>query len=115
MFYALRSRARETLEDVIDLLEDMALIDSRRALTTPDIGYHSTASAPSLRRATDTAMPTPNARPKTADGDAGNVKVVVRVRKFIKRGVLLSHTQSCISQQDMVLREGQNSTERRHV
>jgi len=45
--------------------------------------YHSTASAPSLRSKEPMEMLD---RPRTSDGDA-NVKVVVRVRKFIKRGV----------------------------
>ncbi|RXK34175.1 hypothetical protein BBD39_06195 [Arsenophonus endosymbiont of Bemisia tabaci Asia II 3] len=63
-----------------DELENMA----ERALTTPDLqNYQSTASAPSLRsRQPAEAMQ----RPQSSDGDAGNVKVVVRVRKFIKRG-----------------------------
>lgn len=46
--------------------------------------YHSTASAPSLRaREAIEDMQRPFTPP---DADAGNVKVVVRVRKFIKRG-----------------------------
>ncbi|GAB7351114.1 hypothetical protein MBLNU459_g1576t1 [Dothideomycetes sp. NU459] len=61
----------------------MASLDPRaiRALTTPDIPYTSTASAPSLR-AREAAVPLP---PSMANPDAGNVKVVVRVRKFVKR------------------------------
>ncbi|KAK0281551.1 hypothetical protein LTR35_000734 [Friedmanniomyces endolithicus] len=55
-----------------------------RALTTPDLAhYHSTASAPSLRsREPIAAMDRPFTPP---DSDGGNVKVVVRVRKFVKR------------------------------
>jgi hypothetical protein len=46
--------------------------------------YQSTASAPSLRSKEPMELMD---RPRTSDGDA-NVKVVVRVRKFIKRGLL---------------------------
>lgn len=92
MFYALRNRYLTVFQEVIDLLEGMAPVDLRaaRALTTPDIGasYQSTASAPSLR-AREATMPIPAMRPMSADGDSGNVKVVVRVRKFVKRGMLV--------------------------
>lgn len=44
--------------------------------------YQSNASAPSLRSKEPMELMD---RPRTSDGDA-NVKVVVRVRKFIKRG-----------------------------
>lgn len=67
--------------------DDMA---AKRALTTPDLqSYHSTASAPSLRSRdpADIIMQRPFTPP---DADAGNVKVVVRVRKFIKRGKAIS-------------------------
>lgn len=92
MFYALRYRYLTVYQEVIDLFQDMAPVDLRaaRALTTPDIQHQyqsSTASAPSLR-AREAAMPMPAMRPISADGDSGNVKVVVRVRKFIKRGKL---------------------------
>ncbi|KAJ9629644.1 hypothetical protein H2203_002025 [Taxawa tesnikishii (nom. ined.)] len=74
----------------------MALLDTRpyRALTTPDIGaYASTASTPSFRaRSPDIMAPRESTVREsimresiTGDGDGGNVKVVVRVRKFIKR------------------------------
>ena len=56
---------------------------------TPDLHtYHSTASAPSLRSRTPIERDTMESpRPFTPpDVDAGNVKVVVRVRKFVKRG-----------------------------
>lgn len=60
-------------------------IMAERALTTPDLqNYQSTASAPSLRGRQPAEM---MQRPQSSDGDAGNVKVVVRVRKFIKRGI----------------------------
>nr|OQO13835.1 hypothetical protein B0A51_17532 [Rachicladosporium sp. CCFEE 5018] len=56
-----------------------------RALTTPDMrSYHTTASAPSLRSRTPALEDMD--RPTTPGGsDAGNVKVVVRVRKFLRR------------------------------
>lgn len=63
------------------MLNEMA----HRALTTPDLQtYHSTASAPSLRSKEPVEI---MERPYTPlDGESGHVKVVVRVRKFIKRG-----------------------------
>lgn len=87
MYASLRLRSQETIAVVISLLEDMALVDPRgyRALTTPDpYSYTSTASTPSLRaREADF----PKIEPIMPDADGGNVKVVVRVRKFIKRGM----------------------------
>ena len=59
-------------------------IMAERPMTAPDQSlYQSTASAPSLRRKESMEIMD---RPRSSDGDA-NVKVVVRVRKFIKRGV----------------------------
>ncbi|KAK5137316.1 hypothetical protein LTR08_000286 [Meristemomyces frigidus] len=58
---------------------------AHRAMTTGDLpAYHSTASAPSLRSREPVEM---LERPFTPPdgGDGGNVKVVVRVRKFIRR------------------------------
>lgn len=63
---------------------DTAMADNR-SLTTPDLqNYQSTASAPSLRSKEPVEIMD---RPRSSDGDGGNVKVVVRVRKFIKRGM----------------------------
>ena len=57
---------------------------AERAHTTSELPtYQSTASAPSLRSREPMEILD---RPRSSDGDA-NVKVVVRVRKFIKRGV----------------------------
>ena len=87
MYTSLRLRSQQTVEDIILLLEEMAVLDSRthRAIATPARhSYISTASSPSLR-ARDSYMPSMDAsRPGTPD--AGNIKVVVRVRKFLKRG-----------------------------
>jgi len=55
---------------------------AERPSTTQD--YYSSASAPSLR-SKEPPMEMMD-RPRSSDGDA-NVKVVVRVRKFIKRGM----------------------------
>jgi hypothetical protein len=57
-------------------------IMAERPSTTQD--YYSSASAPNLR-SVQPAMEMMD-RPRSSDGDA-NVKVVVRVRKFIKRGM----------------------------
>ncbi|KAK4938346.1 hypothetical protein LTR28_009631, partial [Elasticomyces elasticus] len=85
MYHILRLRSKKAVEEVIALLENMALVDQRvhRALTAPDLPtYASTASSPSLRAREAMAAPM---EPILADPDGGNVKVVVRVRKFIKR------------------------------
>lgn len=87
MWTNLRARSLEAVEDVIQLLQDMALVDSRvyRALTTPDIPTHaSTASTAPFRARTPESAPRESII--MAGGDGGNVKVVVRVRKFLKRG-----------------------------
>lgn len=88
MFYALRTRYLNTIQEVFELLEDMAPMEMRtsRALSTTDFAYQSTASAPSLR-AREAIAPISTMRPMPSDGDSGNVKVVVRVRKFLKRGM----------------------------
>lgn len=89
MYAFLRLRSEHSLEEVCAQFAELTWIlptdMATRALTTPDLQhYHSTASAPSLRsREPVDVMERPFTPP---DGDAGNVKVVVRVRKFIKRG-----------------------------
>lgn len=89
MFYALRSRYLDTIQKVVGLFGEMVAVELRaqRALTTPDLAYQSSASAPSLR-AREATMPKPTMSSMSTDGDAGNVKVVVRVRKFVKRGTI---------------------------
>ncbi|KXL49154.1 hypothetical protein M433DRAFT_2626 [Acidomyces richmondensis BFW] len=58
-------------------------LHNARALTTPDMqSYVSNASTPSLRSREAIELERPYTPP---DGDGGNVKVVVRVRKFVKR------------------------------
>lgn len=99
MYPSLRLRSKASLEQLcedfdeftwkhrlnlalgIDGVEGMAY----RALNNAEgLGYHSTASSPSLR----SKEPVDMERPLTPmDGNAGNVKVVVRVRKFIRRGM----------------------------
>ncbi|GAB7357912.1 hypothetical protein MBLNU230_g0079t1 [Neophaeotheca triangularis] len=66
----------------------------KRALTTPDLhNYHSTASSPSMRaREPVTEEMQRPFTPPNADG--GNVKVVLRVRKFVKREI--EKNQACL-------------------
>lgn len=93
MYTSLRLRSQASLEHLCEAFsevtfERIALNDmAQRALTTSALGdYESTASAPSLRsRVPIEDMERPFTPP---DADAGHVKVVVRVRKFIKRGML---------------------------
>ncbi|SMR46547.1 unnamed protein product [Zymoseptoria tritici ST99CH_1E4] len=94
MFVHLRQRSQDILLELCDdfaaalfisapLLANAANAMANRAPTTSDLHtYHSTASSPSLRSRDAVDME----RPLTPiDGDGGNVKVVVRVRRFIKR------------------------------
>nr|POE62392.1 hypothetical protein CFP56_68766 [Quercus suber] len=89
MYISLRLRSQHALELLCTAAADCLALTmaSRAANTTAD--HHqflnTTASAPSLRSRTpvDIVMD----RPYTpTDGDGGNVKVVVRVRKFVRRG-----------------------------
>lgn len=94
MFAHLRLRSEASLEQLCEAFQDITLQQLVASLhatamahhrTQSDVHtYHSTASTPSLRsrQPTDT-MERPYTPP---DADAGNVKVVVRVRKFIRRG-----------------------------
>lgn len=102
MFAVLRLRSEIVLAETCSAFHDYCCnyflagttaleIMAERALTTPDLqNYHSTASAPSLRGREQTEIMD---RPRSSDGDA-NVKVVVRVRKFIKRGIAHFHLVS---------------------
>ena len=76
-----RHKSREALHHAFQILENMAL-DPRlyRSLTS---SFESSASAPSLRA----SEPATWMAPSHAADDAGNVKVVVRVRGFVKRGM----------------------------
>ncbi|KAK5027171.1 hypothetical protein LTR16_012220, partial [Cryomyces antarcticus] len=84
MYIHLRLKSRELITNLKTLLEDMAL-DSRtyRGLSPerPQL-YATSASAPSLRSRDSVVVPM---EPLPPVNDGGNVKVVVRVRKFIKR------------------------------
>jgi hypothetical protein len=103
MFASLRLRSEIALWETCDVFLDHcsllqfallvpaefakdAYIMAERPMTAPDQSlylHESTASAPSLRSKEPMELMD---RPRSSDGDA-NVKVVVRVRKFIKRGV----------------------------
>ncbi|KAK1823038.1 hypothetical protein LTR12_002564 [Friedmanniomyces endolithicus] len=94
MYTHLRRRSKHSLDELCEAFNAITVdytsglnadaMAHHRALTTPDLAhYHSTASAPSLRsREPIAAMDRPFTPP---DSDGGNVKVVVRVRKFVKR------------------------------
>lgn len=89
MYNSLRERSTQTLIETCAAFAEqnwtLPIDMATRALTTPDLqNYHSTASTPSMRSREPVDR---MERPFTpTDGDGGNVKVVVRVRKFIKRG-----------------------------
>lgn len=96
MYAVLRLRARQTVADVIELLEDMGAAEIANMRFLPSDGrqpYTSTASSPSMRAKEIDIMP--DSRPGSSDGGGGNVKVVVRVRKFLQRGMhYASYTES---------------------
>lgn len=93
MYTYLRLRSEASLKELCQAFDDyswerLVLNEmAHRALTTPDMRtYHSSASTPSLRSKEPVVEVLE--RPSTPMGDeGGNVKVVVRVRKFIKRGM----------------------------
>lgn len=88
-----RLRSKEVVHTVEELLEDMAL-DARvfRGISYEPpsrSAYESTASSPSLRAAHPEIIHEPPPPTLTmGDQDSANVKVVVRVRKFLKRGAV---------------------------
>ena len=92
MYTLLRLRSEASLEELCQAFEDYTwerMVSNEmanRALTTPDLHmYHSSASTPSLR--SKEPIVEVMERPFTpSEGEGGNVKVVVRVRKFVKRG-----------------------------
>jgi hypothetical protein len=84
MYASLQQRYQEVVEDCIDLLCE-AMAPARNAYdiraSSPMV---STASSPSLRSKTPVLVPATPQNGNMAPG--GNVKVVVRVRGFLKRG-----------------------------
>ncbi|KAF4553863.1 Kinesin heavy chain-like protein 3 [Elsinoe fawcettii] len=98
MYTFLRIRAQQTVLDVIEILEEMALteIAANRGLPSERYSYVSTASTPSMR-ARDADMV--DSRPSTPDG-GNSVKVVVRVRKFLQRE--LDRSAPCIVEMNPV-------------
>jgi hypothetical protein len=96
MFASLYLRSELALQEICDSFADDLPYRSlfpaatqnttmaERPSTTQD--YYSSASAPNLRSNMNQPAMEMMDRPRSSDGDA-NVKVVVRVRKFIKRGM----------------------------
>jgi len=84
-----RLRSRETIQRCEKLLEStiITIMDPRtyRHLSYDNRQFESSASAPSLRAAEPLLTPPLAA---TMGEDSANVKVVVRVRQFIKRGIV---------------------------
>src|SRR6201992_31070 len=96
MYSYLQLRSKVSLEDLCETFDEfawkhrlhLAIAATAMAQRAPQ-GYHTTASSPSLRSKTPVDMERPFTPP---DGDGGHVKVVVRVRKFIRRGMQQCHT-----------------------
>ena len=91
MYVSLQHRYRQALEDCIDLLDEAmaparTFVNDDRA-RTPIV---SAASSPSLRSRTPVTVPmTP-----PPGNPGGNVKVVVRVRGFLQRGMFKPDVES---------------------
>jgi hypothetical protein len=86
-----RLRSKEVLRNIEDLLAHFIAMDRYHQLRP----FESTASTPSLRASEPLSANSPTAM--SQDG-SGNVKVVVRVRQFIPRGMLLySRVRECSS------------------
>jgi hypothetical protein len=117
MFTHNRLRFQSTVVELLILLQQQLdqgdiNMDIPHAASAPDISYASTASAPSLRARESTATMTASAASYLpAEEGQGNVKVVVRVRKFLPRG--RRHTVP--SGDQMVNKSEQNSTDKRHA
>ena len=88
MYATLCLRSKVSLEELCDAFDDFTWKHRLHlAIDTTAMAqraYHSTASSPSLRSREPVDMERPFTPP---DADGGNVKVVVRVRKFIRRGM----------------------------
>lgn len=116
MFAHLRMRSEVALDDICYELQSRSFLAplhelamEGRALTTPDLGTYQPSSSLSRLHGGEPFLEVMD-RPLTPiDADAGNVKVVVRVRKFIKRGAL------CLKIWEKKLITAQSSTNYHHV
>jgi hypothetical protein len=114
MFTHNRLRFQSTVVELLILLQQQldqrqADMDIPHAVSAPDISYTSTASAPSLRARDSTATMAPSYSP--VEEGQGNVKVVVRVRKFLPRG-MRKHTPYG---EQMANKSKQNWNDKHHV
>ena len=87
MWVSQRLRFKTIICDIISDLEDMAL-DPRAypGIAGQNRPLGSSASTPSLRSRESEIVPL---RMSTPDNGGGNVRVVVRVRGFLPRGIVL--------------------------
>ena len=92
MYFAHRLRYKELNIELQKLFQDMAL-DYRGfpGVASEVRQLHSSASTPSLRSRDSEVVPM---RTGTPDNGGGNVRVVVRVRGFLPRGMLAQLTVS---------------------
>ena len=83
--YALQSqRFRDTVSSVKELLQSMALDARAFPGVASEVRLKSSASTPSLRSRESEIVPMGR---NTPDNGGGNVRVVVRVRGFLPRGI----------------------------
>ena len=80
MWASLQQRRSEVIRDVYDQFAAMALDPRLMPGVAAEMRSHSSASTPSLRSREGTPVPMDK---------GGNVKVVVRVRGFLPRGMFL--------------------------
>lgn len=93
MYHNLQQRYHSAIHDIHEILIDMAL-DQRLMPPPPPsnssvAALRSTASTPSLRSSREGSL-TPMGR---GDAPGGNVRVVVRVRGFLPRGMCYGHIE----------------------
>ena len=104
MYTNIRLRSIESLDDLCTVFDDYTWSErsllnemAHRALAnvaSSPIAYRASASEAGLRSREPINDGSVMERPMTPlNGDGGNVKVVVRVRKFVKRGMSQSHEQ----------------------
>ena len=97
MYASRRQRYRATIQLIQQLMRAMALDARAFSGIVVEARPRSSASAPSLRARESEVMALPMGRSTPDLGGGGNVRVVVRVRGFLPRGLCLMGTQWALS------------------
>lgn len=89
MYNLLRHRSRHCISEFILLLDDMSLVELRDPNALMDVMSVMSSTDTDIETDTSTTPSMlPRSRPLSPTKEGGNVKVVVRVRKFLQRGRL---------------------------